>query len=105
MIKTGDLSLNVNGASVSDDSDNCSDGECRYLTTDRRQRSSGEHTGSTLQDLSNMVEQYEDEDDEDSDWEPVMRMTCEKWFCVNCTMANFEDGSHCEVRLISICIF
>lgn len=73
------------------------DGDYEACSTAPQQRVSRQSTGSTLQDLSNMEEQYDDEDDDDSDWEPVMRLISKKWFCVNCTMPNFDDVSYCDV--------
>ncbi|XP_073006215.1 histone deacetylase 15-like isoform X2 [Typha latifolia] len=54
------------------------------------------HNGSTLEDLY-LQDVYDDEDDEDSDWEPVNHFVIKKWFCSNCTMSNFYDVSHCDV--------
>ncbi|CAA6665283.1 unnamed protein product [Spirodela intermedia] len=73
------------------------DGDYEACGTAPRQRVSRHSVGSTLQDLSNMEEQYDDEDDDDSDWEPVMRLISKKWFCVNCTMPNFDDVSYCDI--------
>ncbi|XP_020255975.1 histone deacetylase 15-like isoform X1 [Asparagus officinalis] len=50
---------------------------------------------STLQDLY-MQDHYDDEDD-DSDWEPVNHFIIKKWFCTNCTMPNFDDTCQCDV--------
>ncbi|KAK4803955.1 hypothetical protein SAY86_003772 [Trapa natans] len=37
------------------------------------------------------------EDDDDSDWEPLKRhMEIPNWFCINCTMANLDDVVHCD---------
>ncbi|XP_078431588.1 histone deacetylase 15 [Wolffia australiana] len=62
------------------------------------QRLSRQHTRSTIQELATMDEEYDDyNDEEDSDWEePIMRMISEKWFCVNCTMGNFDDVCYCD---------
>ncbi|XP_073143062.1 histone deacetylase 15-like isoform X2 [Henckelia pumila] len=54
----------------------------------------------TLEDMYNNSYEFEDDEDDDSDWEPssqdqnVLKIT--KWFCVNCTMDNFGTGVHCE---------
>lgn len=59
------------------------------------QKTSSRHEDMTLQDLYNYV--VSDEDD-DSDWDPLPVPTAAvKWFCVNCTMVNFEDVVHCGV--------
>ncbi|KAG6530599.1 histone deacetylase 15-like isoform X2 [Zingiber officinale] len=50
---------------------------------------------STLEELY-LQEEY-DEDEDDSDWEPVSPFLIRKWFCTNCTMPNFDDVCHCEV--------
>ena len=44
---------------------------------------------------------FDDEDDEDSDWEPIIEKSLEvvKWFCTNCTMVNLEDINLCDVCL------
>lgn len=53
----------------------------------------------TLEDMYNNQYDFDDEDD-DSDWEPVQKPAAVvKWFCVNCTMVNLGDDSHCDVRL------
>ncbi|XP_068652281.1 histone deacetylase 15-like [Aristolochia californica] len=52
----------------------------------------------TLQDFYVQREYLEDDDDDDdSDWEPSQEnIVTNKWFCTNCTMANFEDVLHCN---------
>lgn len=41
---------------------------------------------------------YDDDEDDDSDWEPLQKHeVIKKWFCTNCTMANFENVMHCNV--------
>ena len=45
---------------------------------------------------------FEEDDDDDSDWEPFQLPTCVevvKWFCKNCTMVNLDDVVHCDVCL------
>lgn len=54
------------------------------------------HEGNSLQDLC-MQDHYDDEDEDDSDWEPVNHFYIKKWFCTNCTLPNFDDVSHCDV--------
>ncbi|XP_010265266.1 PREDICTED: histone deacetylase 15 isoform X2 [Nelumbo nucifera] len=53
----------------------------------------------TLQDMYNQQADYDDDDDDDdSDWEPVQKhVVSEKWFCVNCTMVNFDDVVYCDI--------
>ncbi|KAL8111108.1 histone deacetylase 15 isoform X2 [Apium graveolens] len=58
-------------------------------------KKSSQHEDMTLQDLYNC--EVSDEDD-DSDWDPLPVPTAAvKWFCVNCTMVNFEDVVHCGI--------
>lgn len=50
--------------------------------------------------IEDMYKQYEydEEDDDDSDWEPLQKhIEVLKWFCANCTMVNFDDAVHCDV--------
>ncbi|GAV67392.1 Hist_deacetyl domain-containing protein [Cephalotus follicularis] len=52
----------------------------------------------TLQDIYNNQGLFEDDDDEDTDWEPVQKnVEIKKWFCTNCTMVNFGDDVHCDI--------
>lgn len=60
--------------------------------------------GTTFQDLY-MQGHYDDEDDDDSDWEPVNQFILKKWFCTNCTMPNFDDVCHCDVCVIFSLLF
>ncbi|KAF5200832.1 Histone deacetylase [Thalictrum thalictroides] len=50
----------------------------------------------TFQDIYR--EEYDDDDDdfEDSDWEPSQEDP-KKWFCTNCTMVNLDDVVHCDI--------
>lgn len=51
----------------------------------------------TLEDMYNKHYDF-DEDDDDSDWDPSESNTeVLKWFCVNCTMVNYDDVIHCDV--------
>ncbi|KAG6411145.1 hypothetical protein SASPL_129219 [Salvia splendens] len=45
---------------------------------------------------------FGDDEDDDSDWEPSALsahdvMEIPKWFCLNCTMLNIGDDTHCDV--------
>ncbi|XP_077245745.1 histone deacetylase 15-like isoform X2 [Tasmannia lanceolata] len=52
----------------------------------------------SLQDIFELQELFDDEDDDDSDWEPSQNgIISKKWFCTNCIMPNFEDVLHCDV--------
>ncbi|KAK3189930.1 hypothetical protein Dsin_029491 [Dipteronia sinensis] len=45
----------------------------------------------TVQDMYNQ-ESFDDEDEDDSDWEPMQKhVEIKKWFCTNCTMVNLDD--------------
>ena len=45
---------------------------------------------------------FDDDDDSDSDWEPLEKhVEVKRWFCTNCTMLNFDDIVHCEVCIDS----
>ncbi|KDP20091.1 hypothetical protein JCGZ_05860 [Jatropha curcas] len=51
----------------------------------------------TFQDMYNNQDLLDDDDD-DSDWEPVQKcVEIMKWFCTNCTMVNLDDVVHCEI--------
>ncbi|XP_020529285.1 histone deacetylase 15 isoform X2 [Amborella trichopoda] len=59
------------------------------------------HKDGSFQDLINLYNEQdylEDDDDNDSDWDPFSAsLVNKKWFCINCTMANFDDVLHCDV--------
>ncbi|XP_073296704.1 histone deacetylase 15-like isoform X3 [Primulina huaijiensis] len=54
----------------------------------------------TLEDMYNNNYEFEDDEDDDSDWEPSFQaqnvLEIAKWFCVNCTIDNFATSVHCE---------
>lgn len=82
--KTGKLS----GTGVSDTTRD-------HDVTSQQEKKSSQHEDMTLQDMYNY--ELSDEDD-DSDWDPLPEPTAlVKWFCVNCTMVNFEDVVHCGI--------
>ncbi|TVU41527.1 hypothetical protein EJB05_15055, partial [Eragrostis curvula] len=58
---------------------------------DLPQGSDIEQAGGTLEDLFFLNEEEED----DSDWEPTSRHVMNRWFCLNCTMPNMDGLSHC----------
>uniref|UniRef100_A0A2P2L5R8 histone deacetylase n=1 Tax=Rhizophora mucronata TaxID=61149 RepID=A0A2P2L5R8_RHIMU len=52
----------------------------------------------TFQDMYNNQGLFDEDDEEDSDWEPVQkRVEIVKWFCTNCTMVNLNDVIHCDI--------
>ncbi|XP_015944226.1 histone deacetylase 15 [Arachis duranensis] len=55
----------------------------------------------TFQDMYLNQYAFDDEDDDDSDWEPfqlpVSRVEVIKWFCKNCTMANLDGVVLCDI--------
>ncbi|XP_062116943.1 histone deacetylase 15 isoform X2 [Humulus lupulus] len=51
----------------------------------------------TFQDMYDINDLF-DEDDDDSDWEPLQKhVEVVRWFCPNCTMLNFDDIVHCDI--------
>ncbi|KAK2968362.1 hypothetical protein RJ640_019500, partial [Escallonia rubra] len=60
-------------------------------------KEAGRDKDMTLEDMYNNQNGFDDEDD-DSDWEPLeTRIAVTKWFCINCTMVNFDDHVHCDI--------
>uniref|UniRef100_A0A0E0Q4F1 histone deacetylase n=1 Tax=Oryza rufipogon TaxID=4529 RepID=A0A0E0Q4F1_ORYRU len=59
---------------------------------DLLQESDKEQPGGTLEDLFS----FNDEEDDDSDWEPSARLALSRWFCLNCTVPNMEGFTHCQ---------
>uniref|UniRef100_A0A6N2N2L6 histone deacetylase n=2 Tax=Salix viminalis TaxID=40686 RepID=A0A6N2N2L6_SALVM len=52
----------------------------------------------TFQDIHGNKDFFDEDDEEDSDWEPVQKhVELIKWFCVNCTMVNLGDGVVCDL--------
>ncbi|KAK9105581.1 hypothetical protein Scep_022425 [Stephania cephalantha] len=52
----------------------------------------------TFQDLFNQEIEYDDADEDDSDWDPLEKcVPSREWFCINCTMVNFDDVLLCDV--------
>ncbi|XP_035546860.1 histone deacetylase 15 isoform X2 [Juglans regia] len=52
----------------------------------------------TFQDMYNNQGLFDENDDEDSDWEPAQEhVEVVKWFCNNCTMVNLDDVIHCDI--------
>lgn len=57
-----------------------------------------QHKEMTFQDMYESQNLLDDEDEDDSDWEPLQKhVEVMKWFCTNCTMLNFDDIDHCDV--------
>lgn len=53
----------------------------------------------TLQAFYERKELFDDDEDDDSDWEPPLEdADRNKWFCTNCTVRNNQDVLHCNVR-------
>ncbi|XP_031404324.1 histone deacetylase 15 isoform X2 [Punica granatum] len=49
-------------------------------------------------DMNEYETAFNEDDEEDSDWEPLKRhVEILKWFCTNCTMVNLDDVVHCDV--------
>lgn len=56
----------------------------------------------TFKDMYENKELFEEDDEEDTDWEPCpVEKSVEviKWFCKNCTMDNLDNDICCEVCL------
>lgn len=52
----------------------------------------------TFQDIHDNRDFFDEDDEDDSDWEPVQKhVELIKWFCVNCTMVNLGDGVICDL--------
>ncbi|XVF09659.1 hypothetical protein REPUB_Repub07fG0113500 [Reevesia pubescens] len=48
--------------------------------------------------MYNNQDAFDDDDEDDSDWEPVQKhIEILKWFCTNCTMVNLDDVVHCDI--------
>lgn len=59
----------------------------------------------SLEEMYNSQYDFGDDEDDDSDWEPSAlpahsAVEIPKWFCLNCTMLNIGDDSHCDVGII-----
>ncbi|XP_039042894.1 histone deacetylase 15-like isoform X2 [Hibiscus syriacus] len=51
-----------------------------------------------FQDMCDNQDLFDDEDEDDSDREPVQKhIEVLKWFCTNCKMVNLDDVSHCDI--------
>ncbi|KAG9456774.1 hypothetical protein H6P81_001282 [Aristolochia fimbriata] len=85
----------VGNGSIADTSGNMVD-QWNGLRADQSDKHANED--KTLQDFYEQNEYLDDDDDDDdSDWEPSEENNViNKWFCTNCTMANFEDVLHCN---------
>ncbi|KAL6647008.1 hypothetical protein ACP70R_014445 [Stipagrostis hirtigluma subsp. patula] len=66
-------------------------GSC-MTSDDLPHESEREQAGGTLEDLF----LFNDEEEDDSDWEPAAtRLVVNRWFCLNCTMPNMDEITHC----------
>jgi histone deacetylase 6 len=68
-------------------------GSC-MAADDLPQESEIEQPGGTLEDLFF----FNDEEEDDSDWEPTTHLAVNRWFCLNCTMQNMAETTFCFVR-------
>ncbi|KAL5197252.1 hypothetical protein ABZP36_000764 [Zizania latifolia] len=96
--------LSVDGTKVStarseliDSSDN--DDGCLHVKNescmacdDLLEDSNKEQHGGTLEDLFS----FNDEEDDDSDWEPSAPLALNRWFCLICTVPNTDEFTHCQ---------
>ncbi|KAL1554794.1 Histone deacetylase 15, variant 3 [Salvia divinorum] len=75
-----------------------------HLAEQLMKQKNGKRTSDmTLEEMYyNSQYDFGDDEDDDSDWEPSALpahdvMEIPKWFCLNCTMLNIGDDSHCDV--------
>lgn len=57
----------------------------------------------TFRDIINKENAYMEDEEDDSDWEPLpssRAVETSKWICTNCTMANLDYAVHCGVCFI-----
>lgn len=70
-----------------------------------KQKNGKRTSDMTLEEMYyNSQYDFGDDEDDDSDWEPSALpahdvMEIPKWFCLNCTMLNIGDDSHCDVGI------
>ncbi|KAK4409587.1 Histone deacetylase 15 [Sesamum angolense] len=67
-----------------------------------KQKNAKRKSDMTLEEMYNSQHDFEDDEDDDSDWEPSALpdhnvVEIPKWFCLNCTMVNIGDDLHCDV--------
>ena len=65
-----------------------------------RNRREQTYSNRRIEEALSLYEQelLEDDEEDDRDWLPFRRFTVQKkWFCTNCTMANFDDSVCCDV--------
>ncbi|OEL34404.1 Histone deacetylase 15 [Dichanthelium oligosanthes] len=75
------------------DPDGCltvENGSCMAVD-DLQQEFEIEQAGGTLEDLFFS----DDEEEDDSDWEPAGSLVVNRWFCLNCTMPNVDEITYC----------
>lgn len=86
-------SLASSGHADSADRDDCLHGknESCMACDDLWQESDREQAGGTLEDLFFV----NDEEEDDSDWEPSAHLVVNRWFCLNCTVPNMNEVTHC----------
>ncbi|KAL6880178.1 hypothetical protein ACP4OV_011743 [Aristida adscensionis] len=75
------------------DQDDCLHGndENCVVAGDLPHESEGEQDDRRVEDLFF----FNDEEEDDSDWEPSSRLVLNRWFCLNCTMPNMDEFTHC----------
>ncbi|RCV09600.1 hypothetical protein SETIT_2G042600v2 [Setaria italica] len=81
------------GHAESADHDGCQTAKNRscMAVDDLPQEFEREQAGATLEELffSN------DEEEDDSDWDPSSSLVVNRWFCLNCTMPNVDEITNC----------
>lgn len=69
---------------------------CRSVSPHATLRKGRQQKEMTLEDMYNQGDY--DDDDDDSDWEPIQKhMEIRKWFCINCTVPNFDNDVYCYI--------
>ncbi|CAK9146958.1 unnamed protein product [Ilex paraguariensis] len=68
------------------------------ISVNRRCKKARRQKDMTLEDMYNNQDGFDNDDDDDSDWEPLRNhLAVVTWYCVNCTMVNVEGVVHCDV--------
>ncbi|GER32892.1 histone deacetylase 15 [Striga asiatica] len=97
-LKGGDFGNHLQNGELVGEADNASALEQHLV----EEKNSKRKSDMTLEEMYNGQYDFEDDEDDDSDWEPsdvpnpnVVEIP--KWFCLNCTMVNIGVGSHCDL--------
>lgn len=97
---SGQLSNLANDVVTDGNTDfDCEYHACEPFHVSPSQKCRRHQSAQTLEDTDNQQDYfYDDDEDDDSDWEPLQKHAdCKKWFCTNCTTANYDNVVHCNV--------